>query len=186
MKLRHVILLASAVGACGALLLAADMFRRLKEAENALVLRSTAAGKDAPLALLASQPPGDESVLTFLSVHTFGLLSLAFLFLAVFLLIVAALRDRSFAAAVDRAAPPDTSPALAATQDLKADAVVLPLSDMARQALPAPCGEPPTVTRPSGSSGDSEDGATPPSVTRPSGSSGDPEDRVTPPEAPQP
>ncbi|MCY3018111.1 MAG: hypothetical protein NTW87_03645 [Planctomycetota bacterium] len=107
MRLRHVLLLACAVGACGALLLAADMYRRLKEAESAALLSTVSAGSQAGRnVLLSGSTQGDGAVLNFLAAHALGLVSLAFLFLATFLLLIAALRDRTFAAAVDGAPPP--------------------------------------------------------------------------------
>lgn len=86
MKLRHLILLTSAIGASGALLLAADMYRRLKEAEAANVLGGAVR---------------DDSVLAFGMYHTMGLLSLAFIFLALFLMLMTSVRDRQFVAAIE-------------------------------------------------------------------------------------
>jgi len=137
MKLRHVLFLASAVGACGALLLAADMFRRLKEAENALLLKGVAAGKEAGRsALLAGSAANDESVLSFLTAHALGLVALAFLFTAILLLLVAALRERAFAAAVGQVPQPDAAPEperSSTAADLQPAALVMPLADMAQQ-----------------------------------------------------
>ncbi|MGD0090776.1 MAG: hypothetical protein ABSE73_12725 [Planctomycetota bacterium] len=112
MKLRHVLLLACAVGACGALLLAWDMHRRLREAERALLLKGVEGGShphgSGPKEPANSKP--DEANLRLLTVHALGLLSLAFLFLAVFLLLITALRERAFASAVDGELPPTTGP----------------------------------------------------------------------------
>jgi hypothetical protein len=144
MKLRHVLLLASAVGACGALLLTMDMFRRAKDAEAALLVRggpverrSETPRKGDALAA-AAQPvapalPPEASVLNFLTVHAMALLSLAFLFLAVFLLLIAALRDRTFASALDCDVPAKPLPTADAPPT---PPTVTPLSDMARQAEP--------------------------------------------------
>jgi hypothetical protein len=103
MKLRYVVLLTSAIGACGALLLAADLYRRLKEAEAA--------------AAVTSGPLRDDSVLTFGMYHTMGLLSLAFFFMALFLLLVSALRDKQYVVAIEgtstTSTPPPTQPAMA-------------------------------------------------------------------------
>ncbi|HEY3319816.1 MAG TPA: hypothetical protein VGP72_04995 [Planctomycetota bacterium] len=82
MKLRHLLLLTSAIGACGALLLAADMYRRLKDAEAAVGLPVGAAKED-------------FSVLGFGLPHTFGLVSLAFMFLAMLLLMISAFREKA-------------------------------------------------------------------------------------------
>ncbi|HYG77697.1 MAG TPA: hypothetical protein VEK08_22015 [Planctomycetota bacterium] len=92
MKLRHLILLTSALGACGALLLAADMFRRLREAEAAIALQSG--------------PPRDDSVLFFGMSHTMGLIALAFLFLALFMLLLIAIREPNFVATIEGQQPP--------------------------------------------------------------------------------
>jgi hypothetical protein len=146
MKLRHVLLLASAVGACSALLLAMDMFRRAKDAETAPSARSVVVERrteiprkgDAVAAVVQAAAPAlqpDGSVLTFLTVHAMALLSLAFLFLAVFLLLIAALHDRTFASALDGDAP--AKPLPVADVPLPPPTVT-PLSDMARQAEPLP------------------------------------------------
>jgi hypothetical protein len=79
----------------------------------------------------ALQP--DTSVLGFLTVHSMALLSLAFLFLAVFLLLIAALRDRTFASALDGGVPAKPPPAADAPPT---PPTVTPLSDVARQAEP--------------------------------------------------
>jgi len=100
MKLRQLILLTSALGASGALLLAADLYRRLRGAESA--------------AALHAGPPSDDSILFFGMQHTLGLIALAFLFLALFLLLIIALRDRAFVAAIEgekQAAPVGVPPA---------------------------------------------------------------------------
>ena len=85
MKLRPLILLTSVIGACGALLLAADLYRRLKEAEAA--------------AAIANSAVRDDSVLVFGMYHTLGLLSLAFFFLATFLIFLSGSNETERAAA---------------------------------------------------------------------------------------
>ncbi len=145
MKLRHMILLTSAIGACGALLLAADLYRRLKEAETA--------------AALASVPARDDSVLTFGMYHTIGLLSLAFFFLAMFLIFLSASRDKEFVAAVDGTPAPQErsahniqqmiAPAPGPIPAVVVDAVVPPMApvevkpaeDSAPTIEPPPLGE---------------------------------------------
>jgi hypothetical protein len=140
MKLRHVLLLACALGACGALLLAWDMHRRLKDAES-----SPQASSQEPAA--KSQEPGaksftlalppDSSALSMLAVHALGLLSLAFLFLAIFLLLISALRERAFAFAIDgeSTARPVSPPSPTLPPEVGKDAlpVVMPLSEVAKQ-----------------------------------------------------
>lgn len=133
MKLRHVLLVASAVGACGALLLAADTYRRLKEAESALLVKSMALGREGAQASVGGAlAAGDQPLLNFLAVHALGLLSLAFLFLALFLLLVAALRERGFAGALDGAPARKDEPAPA----VESACTVMPLADAAQQAVP--------------------------------------------------
>lgn len=142
MKLRHVLLLASAVGACSALLLAMDMFRRAKNAEAAPLRRGVPVERraevprkgDAVAAAVQAVAPAlqpDASVLSFLTVHAMALLSLAFLFLAVLLLLIAALRDRTIASALDGDVPAKPLPL---TDTPPPPPTVTPLSDMARQA----------------------------------------------------
>ena len=104
MKLRHLILLISAIGASGALLLAADIYRRLKEAEAASVLGG---------------PVRDDSVLAFGMYHTMGLLSLAFIFLSLFLMLLTSVREKPFVAAIETPG-------------------VTPVPDDAMQTAPAP------------------------------------------------
>ena len=145
MKLRHVLLLACAAGACGALLLAWDMHRRLKDAESALLLKGLD-GASHPHGGALRGPPGlqsDEAALSLLAVHALGLLSLAFLFLAVFLLLLSALRERAFAFAIDGKPPPQTGPppALAPSDSSQEPQtgeapVVMSLSEAAQQDAP--------------------------------------------------
>lgn len=100
MKLRHVVVITAFLGACGALLLAGDMYRRVVEAENALLRPASAAkeGVSAPVA---------DSILQFGMVHALGVLALAFLFLALFLFLIAALRERVYVAALEGQRPAD-------------------------------------------------------------------------------
>lgn len=89
MRLRHVLLLGSGVGAAGALLLAADIHRRVQEAQRELAVNATSSGSD--------------SVIQFGDAHTLGLLALAFIFIAMFLMIVS--EPLRAAAQVDAAKP---------------------------------------------------------------------------------
>jgi hypothetical protein len=72
MRLRSCILLASSTGAGGALLLAADMYRRIQVAETA--------------SLVAGRAGAGEFSTFFGMVQVLGLIALAFLFLTIFLL----------------------------------------------------------------------------------------------------
>lgn len=86
MRLRHVLLLASGVGAAGALLLAADIHRRVQEAQRDVAINTTTSGSD--------------SVIQFGDAHTLGLLALAFIFIAMFLMVVSEpLRQKAIDAA---------------------------------------------------------------------------------------
>jgi hypothetical protein len=126
MRLRHVLLLASALGAIGALLLAGGMHRRLREAESVLSASAPAA-KDAPPPVLLSRPAAAaDPLLNLLTVHTIGLLSLAFLFLAIFLLLLAAQREEVLA----------QKRAEEARRAAAVEAAVTPLADVAAQAAP--------------------------------------------------
>lgn len=130
MKLRHVLLFASALGACGALLLAADMHRRLKEAENAVLLEEVLPGRS-PGAAMPGVRSADDAMRSALLTHSLGLVSLAFLFLAVFLLLISALRDRAFAAALDKESVIPAVQAAAATSL----PIVMPLAEVAKEAI---------------------------------------------------
>jgi hypothetical protein len=72
MRLRACLLVATSFGAGGALLLAADLYRRLQVAENLLRLNA--------------RPVANEFPVFFGMVHVLGLVALALLFLALFLL----------------------------------------------------------------------------------------------------
>jgi len=118
------------------------MHRRLKDAESAPQLKSledssrpqadAGLGAALPLAL-----PPDSSALSMLAVHALGLLSLAFLFLAIFLLLISALRERAFAFAIDgeSTARPVSPPSPTLPPEVGKDAlpVVMPLSEVAKQ-----------------------------------------------------
>ena len=91
MRLRHVLLLGSGAGAMGALLLAADIHRRVQEAQRDSVLGTVVTGAD--------------SVIHFGDAHTLGLLALAFLFIAMFLMVISEPLRKS---------APETLPAAAA------------------------------------------------------------------------
>jgi len=140
MKLRHVLLLACAVGASGALLLAWDMHRRLKDAESTLLLKG-ADGASKPKVdgakgfVVSSALPPDETTLSLLTVHSLGLLSLAFLFLAIFLLLISALREHAFALAIGGEPSGKPAPLLPAPrpEDKSTLPVVMPLAEVAQQ-----------------------------------------------------
>ncbi len=91
MRLRHVLLITTALGACGAVLLALDFHRRLKEAERTVSVNNMI--------------PGPDSVLGFGMTHALGLFALALMFLALLLTLLFALRDRHFVAQLEGAAP---------------------------------------------------------------------------------
>jgi hypothetical protein len=105
MRLRHVILLASGAGAAGALLLAADIHRRVQEAQRDSLLNNT--------------PISPDSVVYFGEVHMLGLLALAFLFLATVLLILAEPKP---------AAEPGKTPVTPAAPELAVSAQSTPAS----------------------------------------------------------
>ena len=138
MRLRHVILLASGAGAIGALLLAADIHRRVQEAQRDRVL--------------GALPTNSDSVIHFGDAHMLGLLALAFLFLALFLLIFSEpLRQVSKPAAQNNAAPrvevnavPRPAPAPAPVSATDATEV-FPLAD-ATSAVPPSSTAAPVVT----------------------------------------
>jgi len=116
MKLRHLILLISAIGASGALLLAADIYRRLKEAEAASVLGG---------------PVREDSVLAFGMYHTMGLLSLAFIFLSLFLMLLTSVRDKRFVAEIE-------TPGLAPAPHDAMQAAPVPLDTLKPETAAAP------------------------------------------------
>lgn len=97
MKMRYLLLFTTAIGACAALLLSADMYRRMQDAQS--------------LSELNNLPLRQDSVLVFGMQHTVGLISLAFLFLALFLLLIMALRDAAVVAALERQKLPHARPA---------------------------------------------------------------------------
>lgn len=88
MKTRYVLLFAALLGAFGALFLAADMYWRVRDAERSVSLSA-------------------PDFVRIGMVHVLGLLSLVFLFLALFLLIVSALKDSVFAARIENQPPPE-------------------------------------------------------------------------------
>jgi hypothetical protein len=87
MRLRHVLLITAAVGACASFLLAMDVFRRLKEAERTLFLNNLT--------------PGPDSMLHFGMGHVFGLVALGLLFLAMLLMLVVSMKDARFVASIE-------------------------------------------------------------------------------------
>ncbi|MFH0937888.1 MAG: hypothetical protein V1899_01165 [Planctomycetota bacterium] len=103
MRLRHVLLITTAIGACASLMLALDFYRRLKIAERVLYL--------------SSQVPGADSILYFGPTYAIGLLALAFLFLALLLMLLTLLRDKSLTTQLEgldqttsMAPPPSATP----------------------------------------------------------------------------
>lgn len=104
MRLRHVLLITAAVGACASFLLAMDVFRRLKEAERTLFLNNLA--------------PGPDSMLHFGMGHVTGLVAVGLLFLAMLLMLVVAMRDARFVASIE--AEPVVEKAVAAQAALEA------------------------------------------------------------------
>ena len=82
MRLPQVFLFTAALGACGSLLMAVDIHFRMKDASRAGQVSNAA--------------PAVDSILVFGNVHIIGLAALAFLFMALFLMLLSALRDREF------------------------------------------------------------------------------------------
>ena len=97
MRLRSVIILVSSIGAAAAFLLALDIHRRMDDARHEAVVSNTL--------------PGADSVYNFGEVHLMGLLGLAFLFLAVVLLmLVDTPKVETFVAAAPRGDRQQTLP----------------------------------------------------------------------------
>jgi len=83
MKLRYVLLMAATGGAFSSLLLAFNLYAHMRETERGAESLSRA------------------DLVRFETVHALGLLTLSFLFLALFLLLLAALRDPKFIARIE-------------------------------------------------------------------------------------
>jgi len=86
-----VLVIMSAIGACASLLMALDYYRRLKDAERLVFIHNIA--------------PGPDSILHTGMAQVVGLAALGIVFLALLLVLIAALKDPALRAAVQGRAP---------------------------------------------------------------------------------
>jgi hypothetical protein len=98
MYLRHVLLIMSAIGAVGSLLMALDFYRRLKEAERVVFVNNIS--------------PGPDSVLHTGMGHLVGLIALGLIFLALLIVLLPALKDKALVTAIEGAQPVSESQAM--------------------------------------------------------------------------
>lgn len=108
MRLPHVFLFATALGTCGSLLLAVDVHYRMQDASRA--------------DLISKVGPAADSFPGFGIVYFLGFVALAFLFMALFLMLLAAFRDRKFVAQLEGSPESDS-------QSTVVDSPVVAVSD---------------------------------------------------------
>ncbi len=125
MRLRHVLLLVSALGAGASLVLAANFYTQLRNAERELFERNL--------------QPGSDTILAGGSTHLIGLVAIAVMFMALFLLLLAAIRDAKFVAKIERTERPAEASAPSAMDTPPVPAPAIPeVAIAAELASPPP------------------------------------------------